>query len=157
MRKNLPFRAWYYFRIGWSTYFAFVLAAVNTLVVTYYLAIDKAPLLKEVFPTFTSYIVILGIVGIPILVFVGYMHYKRSPAYSSEADISMEAYPYNYKLTPGYNREVVFPMYLSLTKMIVKLSKNEDLTESEMQEISELQNKIEKLINGGYVGSPKHK
>jgi hypothetical protein len=157
LAKNLPFRAWYYFRIGWSTYFAFVLAAINTLVVTYYLAIDKAPFLKEIFPTFTYYIAILGIIGIPILVFIGYLHYKKSPAYSSEADISMEAYPYNYKLPPGYNKEVVFPMYLSLTKMIMKLSKNETLTENEIKEISEIQSKIEKLIDGGYVGNPKHR
>lgn len=156
MTKNLPFRAWYYFRIGWSTYFAFILAAVNTMVVTYYLAIEKAPVLKEIFPSFTNYIFLLAAIGIPILIFVGYLHYKKSPAYTSEADISMEAYPYNYKLTPGYNIEVVFPLYLALTKMIIKLSKNESLTVDELKEISELQKKIETLITGGYVGHPKH-
>jgi hypothetical protein len=153
--KNLPFRAWYYFRIGWSTYFAFVLAAINTLVVTYYLAIEKAPFLKQIFPSFTSYIATLAAIGIPILVLIGYLHYKKSPAYSSEADISMEAYPYNYKLTPGYNKEVVFPMYLSLTNLILKISKNEKLTEKELEELTAIQKKLMILINGGNIGHPK--
>ena len=48
-KNNLLFRAWYYFRMGWSTYFAFILAAINTLTVTYFLAIDNYPSLKSVF------------------------------------------------------------------------------------------------------------
>ena len=34
VKNNLGFRSWYYFRTGWSTYFAFILAALNTLTVT---------------------------------------------------------------------------------------------------------------------------
>lgn len=156
MAKNIPFRSWYYFRIGWSTYFAFILSAINTMVVTYYLAIERAPFLKEIFPTFVTYVVLLITIGIPTLVLLGYLHYKKSPAYTSEADISMESFPYNYKLTPGYNKEVVFPMYLLLTKMILKFSKNEHLTDEEMAELADLQNKIEQLIKGASIGNPKN-
>ena len=46
MAKNLGFRGWFYFRTGWSTYFAFIFAAINTLTVTYYLAIEQAPILR---------------------------------------------------------------------------------------------------------------
>ena len=41
LKKNIGFRFWFYFRSGWSTYFAFLLAALNTLTVTYYLAIEN--------------------------------------------------------------------------------------------------------------------
>ena len=34
--RNSGFRAWFYFRNGWSLYFAFIFAAINTLTVTYY-------------------------------------------------------------------------------------------------------------------------
>ena len=71
MVKNTGFRSWYYFRMGWSTYFAFVFAAVNTLTVTYFLAIENYPILKEVFPTFAIYIIIIAGIGIPLLTFVG--------------------------------------------------------------------------------------
>ena len=47
MQKKSGFRGWYYFRQGWSLYFAFILAAINTLTVTYYLAIENLPFLKE--------------------------------------------------------------------------------------------------------------
>ena len=65
-KDNIPFRSWYYFRIGWSTYFAFILAAINTLTVTYFLAIDNYPILKVIFPSFEIYIIIILVIGIPL-------------------------------------------------------------------------------------------
>ena len=38
--------------MGWGTYFAFIFAAINTLTVTYYLAIENYPVLKAIFPSF---------------------------------------------------------------------------------------------------------
>lgn len=38
--------------------------------------------------------------------------------------------------------------------MILKSSKNEKLTDEELNEITSLQNKIEILLKGGYVGKP---
>ena len=156
MRKNLGFRAWYYFRQGWSTYFAFILAAINTMVVTYYLAIEKAPALKYLFPTFPAYVVVLIAIGVPSLVVIGYIHYKRSAAYSSEADIGAESNPYAYKLPPGYNRITLFPMYLAMTSILVKLSKNEKLTEDELVHMEAIQKNLKVLIDGGYIGTPSH-
>ena len=68
MRNNLGFRGWFYFRQGWSVYFAFIFAAVNTLTVTYFLAIENYPVLKDVFPSFIHYVAILVLIGIPLLV-----------------------------------------------------------------------------------------
>ena len=63
--------------MGWSTYFAFILAAINTLTVTYFLAIDNYPVLKTVFPSFEIYILIVTTIGTPLLILVGYISYKR--------------------------------------------------------------------------------
>ena len=54
MAKYTGFRAWFYLRQGWSTYVAFIFAALNTLTVTYFLAIENYPGLKSIFPTFLS-------------------------------------------------------------------------------------------------------
>ena len=51
MPKSSGFRGWYYFRQGWTVYFAFIMAAVNTLTVTYFLAIESYPVLQEIFPS----------------------------------------------------------------------------------------------------------
>ena len=64
--------------MGWATYFAFIFAAVNTLTVTYFLAIERYPFLTTIFPSFLQYIVIIVGIGIPILVIVGYIHYKNT-------------------------------------------------------------------------------
>jgi len=154
MKKNLGFRAWYYFRQGWSTYFAFIIAAVNTMVTTYYLAIDKASFLKIIFPSFTIYSLVWIAIGIPLLIIIGYIHFKKSLAFTAEVDISVEANPYMFKLIPGYNKDVLFPMHLLMMNMFVKLSKNEKLNDEEIKEISEIQKKLQILIDGGYVGKP---
>ena len=95
MDKNgIFFRFWYYFRTGWSTYFSFILAAINTLTVTYFLAIDNYPSLKIIFPSFEQYVITIIIIGIPTLVTIGYFHFKRTKAFKSEVDVLIESNPY---------------------------------------------------------------
>ena len=137
MRKNLGFRFWFYFRSGWSSYFAFIMAAINTLTVTYFLAIERYPVLGTIFPTFIQYIIIVSMIGIPLLVLVGYAHWKRTPAYRSEADIWMESNPYQARVL--VNSELLLKLNLKLTEMIIKQSKNEKMSEAELDEISKLQ------------------
>jgi hypothetical protein len=140
MRKNLPYRAWFYFRQGWATYFAFIFAATNTLVVTYYLAIENLPALKQVFPTFAVYSAILILIGIPLLILVGYAHYKKSPAFKTEAEISFESNPPLYRMLQ--NTEIILPLCLQLSKILLKLSKNEKLTAEETEELAKIQKSL---------------
>jgi len=101
---------WYYFRIGYSTYLTFLLGYVSTLVMVYYLAIKNLPILVDIFPRFVPFAIVALLVGAPLSVLIGWVHLKRSPAYSSEADIGVEANPYTYKLSPGVWREVFAPL-----------------------------------------------
>lgn len=140
MQRNLAFRAWFYFRNGWSTYFAFIFAAINTLTVTYFLAIEEYPVLHAVFPTFIHYVIIIVAIGVPILVTIGYIHFKRSAALRSEADIQMEANPYWRRLL--LNSELVIPLHLKLSQLIIKMSNNEKLTKDELDEIAKLQSDL---------------
>ena len=155
MKAKLGFRTWYYFKTGWSMYFAFIFAAINTLVVTYYLAIEKVPVLVQFFPSFIHYVLITFLIGIPILVTIGYLHYKKVPAYSTEVDIATESHPYYYKLPPGFQPVVLFPMYLSMLQMLVKLSQNEKITEEDQKQIKEIETNLIKLIDGGWINKPK--
>ena len=155
--RHKGFRGWYYLRTGWATYFAFIFASVNTLVVTYYLAIEKIPDLQTIFPTFFSYVLILSVIGIPILIITGYMHFQKSHAYGSEAEIAAEQNPYFYKAAPGWVRDVQWPLFLKFSELLIKLSNNEKLTENELQEITELQKKISILMKGGSIGSPRNR
>ena len=88
MKQSVPFRAWFYFRMGWATYFAFVFAAINTLTVTYFLAIENYPVLQQIFPSFVHYVVIVILIGVPLLILIGYIHFKKSPSYKAEAAVT---------------------------------------------------------------------
>ena len=144
MKTNLGFRSWYYFRIGYSTYFVFILAAINTLTVTYFLAIDNYPSLKEFFPSFEQYVVIIVCVGVPLLILVGYAHYKKSLAYKSEADVIVESNPYTRRNT--VNGEINVRFNLQLLSLLLKLSKNEVIDKNEIEKIEKLQADIFDLV-----------
>jgi hypothetical protein len=139
-KNTVGFRAWYYFRTGWSTYFAFILAAINTLTVTYFLAIDNYPGLKSVFPSFEQYVIIIISIGIPMLIFVGYIHFKRTKAFKSEVDVLIESNPYQRRNT--VNGEINLKLNLKLISMLIKLSKNESLSDNDINDIQKLYDEI---------------
>ena len=143
VKKNLGYRAWFYFRMGWTTYFAFILAAINTLTVTYFLAIENYPELMAVFPSFEIYIVIITSVGIPTLIFVGYSHYKKTNVFKSEVDILVESNPILRRTTVNADMNLRFS--IKLFDLLLKLSKNK-VSEDELNDAKKIQNEIIDLI-----------
>ena len=141
MARNLGFRGWFYFRMGWSTYFAFIFAAINTLTVTFYLAIDKYPDLNWLFPTFFHYILITSAIGIPFLILVGYVHYKRSAARKAEVDISYETDA--YKARTLVNTEIAITLSMKLLDIITKMSQKQELSDDDNQELERLRKKLQ--------------
>ena len=153
MAKNLGFRSWYYFRTGWSTYFAFIFAAINTLTVTYFLAIENYPVLKEVFPTFTIYIIILAGIGIPILTLVGYFHFKRTPSYRAEATVMYETNPFARRMF--VNSELNLQINQKLIDLILRISKNEKISGDDISRIYEIQEKLNKFTEERTLSNKK--
>ena len=141
MPRNPGFRAWFYFRNGWSLYFAFIFAAINTLTVTFYLAIEKYPDINWMFPTFLHYIVVVCGLGVPLLILVGYVHYKRTAARKAEVDISYETDA--YKARTLVNSEISMILDMKLLDMIMKISKKQELSDEEYQELERLREKLE--------------
>ena len=140
MSKNTGFRGWFYFRQGWANYFTFIMAATNTLVVTYYLAIERYPFLVSIFPTFVQYVLIIVAIGIPLLVFVGYAHWKKTSARKAEVDIFYEVNPYIMRAI--VNTELMLKLNLKLSKLLVKSQNNKILSDDEIKELSDLQKEL---------------
>jgi len=149
MSRNVGFRGWFYFRQGWSVYFAFIFAAINTLTVTYFLAIENYPFLKEIFPSFFHYIVIVVTVGIPCLIFIGYAHYKRTPSFKAEADIQVEANPHFRRTL--INTELMLAMFLEISQLTIKLSNNQKLTDDEINRLKNLQDEFQEQIKNRVI------
>ena len=155
-RKNYLTRFWYYFRIGYGTYLTFLLGYVSTLITVYYLAIKNLPYLLNLFPHFETFPIIATVIGAPMSVVIGWLHLKRSHAYSSEADITVESNPYSYKLTPGKESEAFAPSYLEILRLVGKLLKSQNLLSKEDESrIADIENKLQTLIDGNMVGNPR--
>ena len=144
MAENSAFRAWFYFRNGWSMYFAFIFAAINTLTVTYFLAIERAPSLQAIFPSFFQYVLIVSLIGVPLLIGIGYAHWKRTKARKAEVDIGFETNPYQRRFV--VNTEIILHLNLKLIEMLMRSTSGEKLTENEMKEIRVYKDDIENHI-----------
>ena len=134
----------------------FLLGYVSTLVTVYYLAIRNIPSLLDFFPKFVPFAILATLIGGPLSVGIGWLHLKRSGAYSSEQDISVEANPYQYKSPPGVALEVSYPSMLIIMRILRRLAEtNGLLSDSEKKELEELDKKYLILLSGGYVGTPR--
>ena len=145
MRENIGFRGWFYFRQGWSVYFAFIFAAVNTLTVTYFLAIDNYPFLKEIFPSFIHYVILIGLVGVPILIGAGYVHFKKSPSFRAESAVTYESNP--WALRDLVNSEYNLILSLKILEMLNKISEKDKSNLSELEESQKLEKELREFLN----------
>ena len=144
MKQRTGFRGWFYFRMGWSTYFVFILAAINTLTVTYFLAIDNYPTLKAIFPSFEQYAVMMVCIGIPLLILVGYAHFKKTLAYKSEMDVMVESNPYMTR--NAVNAELNLKLNLKLISLLLRMSNGEKIEKNEIDKIEKLHNEISEFV-----------
>ena len=125
-------------------YFAFIFAAINTLTVTYYLAIERVPALQVIFPSFFQYVAIVSLIGVPMLIGIGDAHYKRTKARKAEVDIGFETSTYQRRFI--VNTEIILHLNLRLTEMLMKLTHGEKLTENEIKKIQAYKEDIENHI-----------
>ena len=84
--------------------------------------------------------IIIVAIGVPILVIIGYIHFKRSSALRSEADIQMEVNPYWRRML--INSELMIPLHLKLSQFIIKMNNNEKITKDELDEMAKIQNEL---------------
>src|SRR5207244_12829564 len=103
--ERIIFRSWFYLRVGYGTYIAFLIGFVSNIIVIYKLAIADTSLVS-IFPHLTEFTVIAILLASPISVIIGLFHMRRTAAYAADASVSMEANPYVYKIVPGTEREV---------------------------------------------------
>jgi len=155
---RLIFRSWYYFRIGYGTYVAFPLGFASTMIVIYALAIVGVPVIHDIFP----HLYVFGIVGIliivPISIYAGLYHIKRTGAYSAEASVLTESNPYVYRAIPGKEREVILPLMILTARGLAKVMEQQhSLSLEEQKEFESVLAKANSLLEGSSVGLPKDK
>ena len=158
--SNWLYRSWYYMRIGYGTYIAFFIGFFGNLVVIYELAIKQAqdnfPILSSL--RLTTFMAIALVVTVPLSVYIGLYHLKRTGAYAAEASVAVEANPYVYRIQPGKEQEVFLPLMILTAKGLEKvMEQQEALTTQEKQEFEAILSKANKLLTGQFVGRPRRK
>ena len=158
IRRDHLTRFWYYFRIGYATYLTFILGYVSTLITVYYLAIKNLPYLLNLFPKFETFCVLATVIGAPLSIGIGWLHLKRTKAYSAEADITVESNPYSYRLVPGKEADAFAPSYLEMLRLLRKLLQSQNLlSEDDASRIKVVEDKLETLMEGKMVGTPRRR
>jgi len=147
------FRSWFYLRVGYGTYIAFLIGFVSNIIVIYKLAIADTSLVS-VFPHLTEFAILAVVIASPLSVIIGLYHMRRTAAFAADATVSMEANPYVYKIIPGKEREVTIPLSIMTARVLLKLG-GDKLTPEEKQELEEVLAKADKLLLGHSVGLKK--
>jgi len=91
--------------------------------------------IRDAFPHIAYFILFAAGVGVPAIMAIGYLHYKK--AYKSEADILTKQNPYNTKIN--------IPVQLALIQYL----KRHASTIKEQDELQELESYILHISNGG--------
>jgi len=153
--RRVLFRAWFYFRIGYGTYIALLIGIASNLLLLYRLGVQDVKYLADIFPSLTIFTVVALLVAVPISISVGLYHMKRTGAFAADASVSTEQNPYIYKIIPGKEQEVLYPLLMMTAKGLIKvLDREAMITPSEKQEFEDALAKATALIQGQAVGLP---
>ena len=151
--ERIIFRSWFYLRVGYATYIAFLIGFVSNIIVIYKLAIADTSLVS-IFPHLTEFAILAAVVASPISVIIGLYHMRRTAAFAADATVSLEANPYVYKIVPGKEREVTMPLSILTARVLLKLA-DDKLTPEEKQELEGVLAKADKLLLGQSLGLRK--
>lgn len=153
--RKLLFRAWFYFRQGYGLYLAFIIGFASNLVVLYRLGVEPNSYLHPFAPTLTIFAIEGLAVAIPVGIFAGLYHMKRTAAFAADVSVQTEANPYVYK-TIGKEKEVFLPLWILTVRGLAKvLERQQSMTPEDRKELEEILDKAKALLEGEYVGLPK--
>ncbi len=158
--RDWLYRSWFYLRIGYGTYIAFFIGFFGNIIIIWRLAIEEN---KQNFPILaslklTTFLALALIITVPVSVYIGLYHLKRTGAYAAEASVAVESNPYVYKVQPGKEQEVFLPLMILTARGLAKvMEQHEALTKEEKEEFDAILSKANRLLTGQVVGRPRRK
>lgn len=147
--RRLVWRSWYYFRVGYGTYLAFLLGVFGNAIVIYRLALAQDPFLFSIFPRLSEFLVIAIPLGAILSISFGYAHTKKTDALRTDIKIGTEINPYNWIAAPGIQRELSIPASILGMKWQRMMMERLDLLTPEMdREMGQYIEMMERLARG---------
>lgn len=155
---KLLFRSWFYFRIGYNTYLAFLIGFTSNVIVIYKLGIAENSILRTYFTSLTYFAVLALLIMVPLCISIGVYHMRRTGAFAAEASVGTESNPYMYKVIPGKEREVFLPLWIATVRSLARvLDREKTMTPEERQELEDILNKADALLKGEFIGYSGHR
>jgi hypothetical protein len=146
--RRLIYRSWFYFRVGYGTYIALLVGLGGNLLLFYRFGVQYIGFLKDAFPSLTLFSILAIVVTVPVSIGVGFYHMKRTGAFAADAAVSTEQNPYVYKVVPGKEQEVLYPVLALTLKGLVRVLEQKPVAKDEMREFEEAIAKTNRLIQG---------
>ncbi len=162
--EKAVFRAWYYFRQGYATYFAFIIGFFSNIIVIYSLSIKPAiqsggtvgNYLDFAFPHLTNFIVVAVLASTPVCIYLGLLHMKRTGAFAADASVSTESNPYVYRVVPGKEQEVFLPLWILTSQWLAKMMEQQNtMTPNDREQFKLVLAKANELLTGQPIGLPE--
>lgn len=150
--KKAPFlfRIWYYIRVGFGEYLNFSLSMLNTIILFHAFVISNMANIPSLLENLYFFLILGILTIIPFAILLGWLHFKRSPAFKAEADLIVEANPYYYKFAPGWQTKVQLPYLKFMTKSYIALLQSKGELQGEgIKVLNELLKNLELLEQGG--------
>ena len=91
--------------------------------------------------------------GVPILIVTGLIHFKKTSARKAEVDISVETNP--YQLRNLVNSEMILLLNMKLARIIFNSEKGEKISEDDLKELKILLEKSEKFLENRTVAKER--
>ena len=143
------FRYWYYFRIGYSTYLTWPISLSSTIIIFWGLWITFSAKLKGILVNIYIFGIAFSVAMVIASIFFGFIHFKRTKAFSSEADIAVESNPWFWK-SIGKEREIFVPAWAIILHALAEGK----LTPEMQVEAKHLEDKLRGLyLTGDYRGN----
>jgi len=116
MTKNWMRRRWFDFRNGHTIYLVFLLTFSNFVLIFHRLLVERVNFLNEIFSDLWFFIIMFGIVYVPVAILVGHWHKK------TQLQVEQEMYT---RLNPLFAR--YFGMLMDLHTGVAKKEDIEEL------------------------------
>ncbi|OLB71016.1 hypothetical protein AUI06_04990 [archaeon 13_2_20CM_2_52_21] len=150
---KLLFRSWFYFRIGYNTYFAFLIGFASNIIVIYKLGIAENKILSTIQIGLTFFAVLALLIMVPLCISIGLYHMRRTGAFAAEASVGTESNPYMYKIIPGKEREVFLPLWIATVRGLARvLDREKTMTAEEKRQLEDILSKADALLKGEFIG-----
>ncbi len=109
--------------------------------------------LAPLFPNLTTFTIVGLLVAVPIGIFAGLYHMKRTGAFAADTAVSTEANPYVYRVVPGKEKEVFLPLAILTAKGLAQvMDRLKTMTAEERSEFEKVLAKADSLLKGQDVG-----